>query len=517
MAAPLASVREIEREVATLRLAPGEDMPYQRTSVMTHTAWVPTEWVEAADDVLAGLAERHPSRTIVLVPEPDAEDGLEAEVDVDVFQAGEGRQICAETIHIHLKGKRASAPASVVQPLFLPDLPVFLRWRGVPSFGSDSFGSLVDVVDRLIVDSTEWPDLPGPYGPLADVFDRVVVSDIAWARTSRWRRQLASLWPGIADVKIDSRFGHRRPGAAACRVVAFATRPRRRARARALRSPRGRRDRRQPGAVPSRRAAASLRPAFGGARPVRARPRLRRSRTLSLEMSDFIEQVKPLIADVPGWLTDEEGEALYELARGCTGKGVIVEIGSWKGKSTICLGRGSLAGASVPIYAIDPHADYRFGDFKANVDRAGITELVNPIASLSQPAADDFHEPIELLFVDGSHEYDLVLEDFEKWVPKVIDGGWVAFHDTTWTAGPRKVVGHAIYRSTKFKDARFVVGSTTVARRVAQNTFADRARNRYVLGVKTAFWLGSTAVKKQRHLLPKQVERLGRRLLRAIQ
>ena len=210
-------------------------------------------------------------------------------------------------------------------------------------------------------------------------------------------------------------------------------------------------------------------------------------------MNDFTDQVKPLIADVPGWLTDEEGEALYELARGCTGKGVIVEIGSWKGKSTICLGRGSQAGESVPIYAIDPHADYRFGDFKANVDRAGITELVNPIASLSQPAADDFDEPIELLFVDGSHEYDLVLEDFEKWVPKVVDGGWVAFHDTTWTAGPRKVVGHAIYRSTKFKDARFVVGSTTVARKVAQNTFADRARNRYVLGVKTAFWLGSTA------------------------
>jgi hypothetical protein len=36
---------------------------------------------------------------------------------------------------------------------------------------------------------------------LAGIFDRVVVSDIAWARTSRWRPQLASLWPGIADVK----------------------------------------------------------------------------------------------------------------------------------------------------------------------------------------------------------------------------------------------------------------------------------------------------------------------------
>jgi predicted O-methyltransferase YrrM len=234
-------------------------------------------------------------------------------------------------------------------------------------------------------------------------------------------------------------------------------------------------------------------------------------------MNDFSVHVKPLIAEVPGWLTDEEGEALYDLARACTGAGVIVEIGSWKGKSTICLGRGSLAGAAVPIYAIDPHADYRFGDFKANVDRAGITDLVRPVTSLSQSAADEFQESIELLFVDGSHEYDLVLEDFEKWVPKVVEGGWVAFHDTTWTSGPRKVVGQAIYRSNRFKDTRFVVGSTTVARKVGQNSLADRARNRYVLGVKTAFWLGSAAVKKQRRLLPKPIERLGRRFLKAIQ
>jgi MMP 1-O-methyltransferase len=234
-------------------------------------------------------------------------------------------------------------------------------------------------------------------------------------------------------------------------------------------------------------------------------------------VTSFEAKVKPLIADVPGWLTDEEGEALYQLARSCTGKGVIVEIGSWKGKSTVCLGVGSRDGEEVPIYAIDPHADHRFGDFKANVERAGIAELVRPIASLSQGAADAFEEPIEVLFVDGSHEYDLVLEDFEKWVPKVVDGGWVAFHDTTWTAGPRKVVGQGVYRSRRFKDARFVVGSLTVARKVGENTMLDRVRNRYVLGVKTVFWLGSSAVKKQRRLLPKPVERFGRRVLRAIQ
>jgi predicted O-methyltransferase YrrM len=234
-------------------------------------------------------------------------------------------------------------------------------------------------------------------------------------------------------------------------------------------------------------------------------------------VSDFAERVKPLVADVPGWLTDEEGETLYELARGCSGRGVIVEIGSWKGKSTICLGLGSRAGAGVRIYAVDPHADYRFGDFKANVERAEIADLVTPIASFSQAAADDFAEPIELLFVDGSHEYDLVLEDFEKWVPKVVDGGWVAFHDTTWTAGPRKVVGQAIYRGRAFKDVRFVVGSLTLGRKVARNALPDRVRNRYVLGLKTAFWLGSSALKKQRRLLPEPVERFGRRVLRSLQ
>jgi glucose-6-phosphate dehydrogenase assembly protein OpcA len=200
VASALASIPEIDRELARIRCRESSGEPFQRTSVMTHIAWVPAEWVEAAEDVLAGLAERHPSRTIVLVPDPGAADALEANVEVETF-AGEGRQVAAETIRLRLCGSRAEAPASIVQPLLLPDLPVFLRWRGLPPFGESPFEQLVDVVDRLIVDSTEWPGLPEPYAHLAEVFDRVVVSDIAWARTSRWRPQLASLWPGIGGVE----------------------------------------------------------------------------------------------------------------------------------------------------------------------------------------------------------------------------------------------------------------------------------------------------------------------------
>jgi glucose-6-phosphate dehydrogenase assembly protein OpcA len=201
LADTLTSIRDIERELTSLRAEPGAETPFQRTSVMTHMAWVPPEWVEAAEDVLSGLAERHPSRTVVLLPQPEEDDGLDGYVEVDAYPVGEGRSICTETIRIRLKGKRASAPASVVQPLLLPDLPAFLRWRGLPPFGAPEFEGLIDVVDRLIVDSTEWPDLPESYRGLAQIFDRVVVSDIAWARTSRWRPMLASLWPDIAGVQ----------------------------------------------------------------------------------------------------------------------------------------------------------------------------------------------------------------------------------------------------------------------------------------------------------------------------
>jgi glucose-6-phosphate dehydrogenase assembly protein OpcA len=198
VATTLDTVSAIERKLAALRL--GDEGSRLRTNVMTHIAWVPEEWVEAAEDVLAGLAERHPSRTIVLFPQ-SAGEGLEGKVESESFPTSLGPMICTDTIRIRLHGPSAEHPASVVEPLLVSDLPVFVRWRGVPPFGDSAFEELIEVADRLIVDSTEWPGLPAPYARAAEIFDRVAVSDIAWARTSRWRPMLASLWPQIATVK----------------------------------------------------------------------------------------------------------------------------------------------------------------------------------------------------------------------------------------------------------------------------------------------------------------------------
>lgn len=174
----------------------------QRTSVMTHLVWAPPAWLKAAERTLAGLSERHPSRTILLTPAPRRKDGIDAVVDVRTFTVdGSDHAIASEVVELTLKGARAKAPASIVLPLLITDLPVFCRWRGEPDWGSDELAQLVEVVDRLVVDSAEWAGLPGAYERLASFFDRVAVSDVAWTRTAPWRLRLAGLWPGIRRLE----------------------------------------------------------------------------------------------------------------------------------------------------------------------------------------------------------------------------------------------------------------------------------------------------------------------------
>lgn len=196
------SIAQIELELARLRDASSAEssQPNLRTSVMTHLAWVPPAWESAAEQTLMGMAERHPSRTILLAPRPDEPDGLCVNLSVRCFPIGD-RAVCGEVIELRLGGARAIAPASIVLPLLISDLPVFCRWRGRPPFGSDEFEQMLGIADRLIVDSTEWDHLPESYAQLAEVFDAAALSDIAWRRTERWRALLASLWPAIDGAR----------------------------------------------------------------------------------------------------------------------------------------------------------------------------------------------------------------------------------------------------------------------------------------------------------------------------
>ncbi len=142
-----------------------------------------------------------------------------------------------------------------------------------------------------------------------------------------------------------------------------------------------------------------------------------------------------LIDRIEGWLTAEEGKWLFNAARSLRNRANLVEIGSFKGRSTCCLVLGC-RGSGRRVFAIDsfdggpdlPKAD-SLPDFSRNLRNCGLSEYVEPVVGLSGQVAKTWDRPIDLLFVDGSHSYEDVLADFVGFYPHVSRGGIVAFHD----------------------------------------------------------------------------------------
>jgi predicted O-methyltransferase YrrM len=136
-----------------------------------------------------------------------------------------------------------------------------------------------------------------------------------------------------------------------------------------------------------------------------------------------------LIYETDGLISDHEREALYDLATSIP-SGIITEIGSWKGASTVCLALGALTRATNTIYAIDPHVANTYWEFLKNLRHAGVDEFVRPIVATSKQAHIRWSlGPIMLLFVDGAHDHDNVQFDFTAWVDLVAPGGIICVHD----------------------------------------------------------------------------------------
>ena len=108
-------VADIERKLARERCRQEADGdPELRTSTMTHVVWCPPRWLPRAKRVLAGLAERHPARTIFLIPVPGRSSAVEASAVVRDFATGDGREVLSEVIELRLRGDAAQHPASIV-------------------------------------------------------------------------------------------------------------------------------------------------------------------------------------------------------------------------------------------------------------------------------------------------------------------------------------------------------------------------------------------------------------------
>lgn len=172
-----------------------------------------------------------------------------------------------------------------------------------------------------------------------------------------------------------------------------------------------------------------------------------------------------------GHLTGKEVSFLAVLAACSPGDGAILEIGSFKGKSTIVLAKAETAvkGCSA-LVAVDPltspsPTDPALGgasscrdDFFGNLERAGVRHLVEFHEKLSHELAAEWSQPIRLLWIDGDHTFQGVTADFELFSPFLIPGGVIAFHDVMHCSGVTRVFADRVLRSGLFGCAG-IVGS----------------------------------------------------------
>jgi hypothetical protein len=158
-----------------------------------------------------------------------------------------------------------------------------------------------------------------------------------------------------------------------------------------------------------------------------------------LDLSATLE----LITGVEGWLSDEQAAHLWRAAAGVRAPGRIVEIGSFRGRSTIVLARA--AADSVEVIAIDPHgggdrgpqeitpdADRGEEDhaaFQANLIGAGVAQRVRHVRLPSVAALHELGGKVDLLYVDGAHRYRPASADISAWGARVGEGGTMLVHD----------------------------------------------------------------------------------------
>lgn len=171
-------------------------LPHARASVLNLIVTVVD--AAAADRVvhtLMGLGVRHPSRAIVLVPQRASDAGpLGARISAHCHDHGAGDRVCFEEVVLTVRGEAAGHLAGVVAPLLIHDLPTHVWWPGDPPFRDPVFGQLIEMADRLIVDTADFSDLPTDLRRLVAVGEETGVGDLAWERLGWWQELTAQFF-----------------------------------------------------------------------------------------------------------------------------------------------------------------------------------------------------------------------------------------------------------------------------------------------------------------------------------
>lgn len=188
------------------------------------------------------------------------------------------------------------------------------------------------------------------------------------------------------------------------------------------------------------------------------------------------------LAELDGLIPREVGEHLLKLAARVPVDQAIVELGSYRGKSTCYLATGARQGNGAHVYAVDAWSEevsaWRskildrlpsplYADFRAQVSKAGFSdEHVTAVKSLSTMAGDHYEgPPVGLLYIDGDHSKRAAIADLRAWRAHLTDDALVVFDDYAMTNNPGvKVAVEALTESGELADVQEVVSRIAVCK-----------------------------------------------------
>jgi hypothetical protein len=160
---------------------------------------------------VSSLVEFFPSRSVILVRKPPAtlSSGLAVKLAVEELRTSRNRTpVRFETITVAAAG-REELLGSVASPVLLPELPDFV-WHPSGTFDSSPLlNEVLDITDRLIVDTANVSDpsrslrfLDSLPGGVSD--GELHLSDMAWTRLTPWRQMIAQFFDqGAAQPCLD--------------------------------------------------------------------------------------------------------------------------------------------------------------------------------------------------------------------------------------------------------------------------------------------------------------------------
>jgi len=176
-------------------------------------------------------------------------------------------------------------------------------------------------------------------------------------------------------------------------------------------------------------------------------------------MTSGIEKTSQLTSHIIGWLSDGECELLYALAKNVPAGQAIVEIGSWAGKSTVWLAKGTMAGHNCTVYSVAPQPQTRldkglglmntYPAFATNIAKARVDHIVVPLSASSAAVAAYWQHQVGLLWMDISRDYEDIERHFLAWKPHLPPEAIVALHDCDHP-GPAEFVDHHFRSSSDF-------------------------------------------------------------------